>query len=82
MFLAVRVLLLVRELYDADLLLDEKKVEFGVLTHFCYEIEGTGERIEIATTRPETMLGDTGIAVHPDGTCHLYPKFGHLLIYL
>ncbi|RAO72630.1 uncharacterized protein BHQ10_008642 [Talaromyces amestolkiae] len=44
----------------------EKKVEFGVLTHFCYEIEGTGERIEIATTRPETMLGDTGIAVHPD----------------
>ena len=67
MFLAVRALLLVRELYDADLLLDEKKVEFGVLTHFCYEIEGTGERIEIATTRPETMLGDTGIAVHPDG---------------
>ncbi|KAJ5731407.1 Valine--tRNA ligase [Penicillium malachiteum] len=33
----------------------EKKVEFGVLTHFCYEIDGTAERIEIATTRPETM---------------------------
>ncbi|XHG02564.1 hypothetical protein AWENTII_005911 [Aspergillus wentii] len=43
----------------------EKKVEFGVLTHFCYEIDGTGERIEIATTRPETMIGDSGIAVHP-----------------
>ncbi|CAG8894914.1 unnamed protein product [Penicillium nalgiovense] len=44
----------------------DKKVEFGVLTHFCYEIDGTTERIEIATTRPETMVGDTGIAVHPD----------------
>ncbi|KAJ5348090.1 hypothetical protein MYU51_007737 [Penicillium brevicompactum] len=44
----------------------DKKVEFGVLTHFCYEMDGTKERIEIATTRPETMVGDTGIAVHPD----------------
>lgn len=44
----------------------DKKVEFGVITHFNYEIEGTGEKIEIATTRPETMLGDSGIAVHPD----------------
>jgi valyl-tRNA synthetase len=43
-----------------------KKIEFGVLTHFCYEIDGTGERIQVATTRPETMLGDTVIAVHPD----------------
>ncbi|CAI7657895.1 unnamed protein product [Penicillium manginii] len=43
----------------------DKKVEFGVLTHFCYEIDGSKERIEIATTRPETMVGDTGIAVHP-----------------
>lgn len=70
MFLAVSIPLF-GSLRDADLFLDEKKVEFGVLTHFCYEIEGTGERIEIATTRPETMLGDTGIAVHPDGTPHL-----------
>ncbi|KAI4228106.1 MAG: hypothetical protein L6R36_001886 [Xanthoria steineri] len=43
----------------------EKKVEFGVLTHFQYEIEGTSEKIGVATTRPETMLGDTGIAVNP-----------------
>lgn len=43
----------------------DKKIEFGLLTHFQYEIEGTSERIEVATTRPETMLGDTGIAVHP-----------------
>lgn len=43
----------------------EKKIEFGVLTHFNYEIEGSEENIEVATTRPETMLGDSGIAVHP-----------------
>ncbi|KAL1986934.1 hypothetical protein VTN96DRAFT_5351 [Rasamsonia emersonii] len=44
----------------------DKKIEFGVITHFCYEIDGSNERIEIATTRPETMLGDSGIAVHPN----------------
>ncbi|PLB34360.1 valine--tRNA ligase [Aspergillus candidus] len=44
----------------------ERKVEFGVLTHFCYEVDGSKEKIEIATTRPETMIGDSGIAVHPE----------------
>ncbi|XP_034710261.1 valine--tRNA ligase, mitochondrial 1 isoform X2 [Vitis riparia] len=43
----------------------EKPVEFGVLTSFAYPIEG-GEEIVVATTRVETMLGDTAIAVHPD----------------
>ncbi|KAI9731502.1 MAG: hypothetical protein M1834_004622 [Cirrosporium novae-zelandiae] len=43
----------------------ERKVEFGVLTHFCYEMEETGEKVQVATTRPETMLGDSAIAVHP-----------------
>jgi valyl-tRNA synthetase len=44
----------------------DKKVEFGIIVHFKYEIEGTDEKIEVATTRIETMLGDTGVAVHPD----------------
>ena len=44
----------------------ERKVEFGVITHFKYPIDGTDEFIEVATTRPETMLGDTAIAVHPE----------------
>lgn len=44
----------------------DRKVEFGVIVHFKYEIDGSDETIEVATTRPETMLGDTGIAVHPD----------------
>ncbi|KAF7542274.1 hypothetical protein G7Z17_g11717 [Cylindrodendrum hubeiense] len=43
----------------------EKKVEFGVIVHFKYAVEGSDEMIEVATTRIETMLGDTGIAVHP-----------------
>jgi valyl-tRNA synthetase len=34
--------------------------------HFKYQIEGSDETIEVATTRPETILGDTGIAVHPE----------------
>ncbi len=44
----------------------DKKVEFGIIVHFKYPIEGTDETIEVATTRPETLLGDTGIAVHPE----------------
>ncbi|KAH7329300.1 tRNA synthetases class I-domain-containing protein [Stachybotrys elegans] len=54
----------------------EKKVEFGVIVHFKYQIEGSDETIEVATTRIETMLGDTGIAVHPkdDRYKHLVGK--------
>lgn len=44
----------------------DRKVEFGVIVHFKYEIDGSDETIEVATTRPETMLGDSGIAVHPE----------------
>ncbi|MEA4921453.1 MAG: valine--tRNA ligase [Clostridiaceae bacterium] len=38
----------------------------GHLWHIRYPIEGSDEFIIIATTRPETMMGDTGIAIHPD----------------
>lgn len=41
------------------------KVEFGVLVSFAYQVEGSNERIVVATTRIETMLGDTAVAVHP-----------------
>lgn len=55
----------------------DKPVEFGAITSFAYEIEGTDEKIIVATTRPETMLGDSGIAVHPDDSryTHLHGKF-------
>ena len=38
----------------------------GNLWHIKYPIEGSGEFIIVATTRPETMLGDTAVAVHPE----------------
>ncbi|KAK3588285.1 hypothetical protein CHS0354_009300 [Potamilus streckersoni] len=41
-------------------------VEFGTLTSFAYRVKGTDEEIVIYTTRPETMLGDVAVAVHPD----------------
>jgi len=52
------------------------KYEFGVITSFFYEVEGTGEKVEIATTRLETMLGDTAVAIHPKDSryTHLHGK--------
>jgi valyl-tRNA synthetase len=40
--------------------------EQGSLWHFKYPIEGTADHLVVATTRPETMLGDTAVAVHPE----------------
>ena len=37
----------------------------GHLWHLRYQIEGTNDYIELATTRPETLLGDTAVAVNP-----------------
>ncbi len=49
---------------DLEVVPTEKE---GSLWHFKYPIEGEdGKFIIVATTRPETMLGDTGVAVHPD----------------
>ncbi|PRQ20815.1 putative valine--tRNA ligase [Rosa chinensis] len=44
----------------------ENPVEFGVLTLFAYPVEEDLGEIVVATTRIETMLGDTAIAVHPN----------------
>lgn len=44
----------------------DRKIEFGVMTYFKYRIQGTDETLEISTTRPETIPGDTGLCVHPD----------------
>lgn len=38
----------------------------GHFWHIKYPVVGTDDYLEIATTRPETMLGDTAVAVHPD----------------
>ena len=49
----------------SDLEVEQKEID-GNLWHFCYPIDGEdGRTITVATTRPETMLGDTGVAVNP-----------------
>jgi len=57
----------------SDLEVESREVK-GHLWYFKYPIEGSDEHIIVATTRPETMLGDTGIAVHPED-----PKWKHLI---
>ena len=47
--------------------------EMTQLYHVRYKIEGTEEYVTIATTRPETIMGDSAIAVHPDD-----PRYSHL----
>jgi valyl-tRNA synthetase len=49
------------------------KYEFGVITSFSYPVEDSTEQLTVATTRLETMLGDTAVAIHPDD-----PRYTHL----
>ena len=50
----------------SDLEVDPKEVD-GHLWYIRYPIEAdAGRHVTVATTRPETMLGDTGVAVHPE----------------
>ncbi len=46
----------------------------GFFWHIKYPIKDTDEFLTIATTRPETMLGDTAVAVHPEDT-----RYQHLI---
>ncbi len=49
----------------SDVEVDRDKPEASELWSFAYELED-GDEIVVATTRPETMLGDTAVVVHPD----------------
>jgi valyl-tRNA synthetase len=46
----------------------------GHLWHIRYPVVGAEEKVVLATTRPETMLGDTAVAVHPEDT-----RYRHLI---
>ncbi len=48
--------------------------EQGSMWHIRYPIQGTKEFLVVATTRPETMLGDSAVAVHPEDE-----RYKHLL---
>ncbi len=62
---------------EAKTVLSNEEVIYGLeqsrLFHVNYQIEGTNDFLTIATTRPETIMGDTAIAVHPDD-----PRYAHL----
>ncbi len=57
----------------SDLEVETREIT-GHLWHFNYPLEDGSGHITVATTRPETMLGDSGVAVHPDDT-----RFSHLI---
>jgi valyl-tRNA synthetase len=50
-------------LSDLEVIHEERP---GHLWHIKYPVVGSGEFLTVATTRPETMLGDTAVAVHPE----------------
>ena len=55
---------------DAEVIYEEKEGNFW---HLFYPVKETGEMLELATTRPETMLGDTAVAINPEDE-----RFRHL----
>lgn len=56
-------------LSDAEV---EHEDQEGNFWHIKYPIKDSDEYLEIATTRPETLLGDSGIAVHPDDERYIH----------
>jgi valyl-tRNA synthetase len=52
----------------------ESEEEDGHLWHIRYPVEGSQESLVVATTRPETMLGDTAVMVHPEDE-----RYAHLV---
>ena len=57
----------------SDLEVDHRE-SIGSLWHLAYPVTGSDEQLVVATTRPETMLGDTAVAVHPED-----PRYAHLI---
>ena len=55
---------------DAEVEYESKE---GSFWHLLYRVKETGEMLELATTRPETMLGDTAVAINTDD-----PRYTHL----
>ena len=51
----------------------EYEAKEGSFWHLLYKVKETGETLELATTRPETMLGDTAVAINPED-----PRYAHL----
>jgi len=64
----------------SDLEVNQEEVD-GKLWHFRYPVEGEdGVTLTVATTRPETMLGDTGVAVHPEDERYQHLVGKHVIL--
>ncbi|MBQ6551333.1 MAG: valine--tRNA ligase [Lachnospiraceae bacterium] len=48
--------------------------------HLLYPVKETGEMLELATTRPETMLGDTAVAINPDDERYMHLHGCHVIL--
>ena len=63
---------------EAKTTLSDEEVEYveqnGKLYHINYKIEGTDDVLTVATTRPETILGDTAICINPNDERHTHLK--------
>jgi len=57
----------------SDLEVEHEEVD-GAFYHLLYPVKDSDYKFEVATTRPETMLGDTAVAVHPDDE-----RYSHLI---
>ena len=64
----------------SDLEVENKEMK-GSLWYLRYPVEGLpGEHIVVATTRPETMLGDTAVAVHPEDARYTHLVGKHVVL--
>ncbi len=63
----------------SDLEVEPRETQ-GKLWHLAYPVEGTDDKLVVATTRPETMLGDTAVAVHPDDERYQHLIGKHVLL--
>ena len=63
---------------EAQTTLSDEEVIFvekpGFLYHIAYAVEGSDDEVIIATTRPETLLGDTAVCIHPEDERYTHLK--------
>ena len=62
---------------DAEVEYEEKDGHFW---HLLYTVKETGEQLELATTRPETMLGDTAVAINAEDERYMHLHGCHVIL--
>ena len=58
----------------------EYEAKEGSFWHLLYKVKETGEYLELATTRPETMLGDTAVAINADDSRYAHLHGCHVIL--